>query len=75
FSEELQSNASESPQEDPHLLEEVNSKLQKIYDLFRKHQVDGVADLLKIRADLKIKVDQVVFGEEEVERQKEKLLE
>ena len=74
FSEELQSNASESPQEDPQLLEEVNSKLQKIYDLFRKHQVDGVADLMKIRSDLKIKVDQVVSGEEEMERQNKRVL-
>jgi DNA repair protein RecN (Recombination protein N) len=74
FSEELQSNASESPQEDPQLLEEINSKLQKIYDLFRKHQVDGVADLMKIRSDLKIKVDQVVSGEEEMERQNKRVL-
>ena len=73
FSEELQSNAIESTQEDPQLLEEVNLKLQKIYDLFRKHQVDSVVDLMKIRFDLKIKVDHVVSGEDNIKLQKEKV--
>ena len=50
---------------DPQLLEEINLKLNKIYQLQKKHQVDSVEDLMQINsqlADQVLKKDQL--GEE-----------
>ncbi|WP_350288279.1 DNA repair protein RecN [uncultured Croceitalea sp.] len=41
----------------PKRLEEVNSQLQLFHNLFKKHQVSTVDELIKIREDLSIKVD------------------
>ena len=41
----------------PKRLEEVNSQLQLLYNLFKKHHVSSVEELIQIRADLSIKVD------------------
>ncbi|MGI9551519.1 MAG: DNA repair protein RecN [Aurantibacter sp.] len=40
----------------PHLLEEVNGKLQRLYDLQKKHGVQDVSELIQIREDLEQKV-------------------
>ena len=48
----------------PERLEEVNTKLQSIYTLQKKHQVNSVEDLITIREDLDakvIKVDDLEF--------------
>lgn len=45
---ELQ-NKAESIEVNPELLEELNSKVNKINALFLKHQVDSVSELIKIR--------------------------
>src|SRR6218665_1978386 len=50
-SKELES-CSEKLLNDPVQLELVNQKLQLIYNLQKKHQVDSVADLLQIQTDL-----------------------
>lgn len=52
-------------EDDPQLLEEINLKLNKIYQLQKKHQVDSVEDLMQINsqlADQVLKKDQL--GEE-----------
>lgn len=41
----------------PKRLEEVNSQLQLFHNLFKKHQVSTVDELIKIREDLSVKVD------------------
>ncbi|WBU89404.1 DNA repair protein RecN [Cellulophaga omnivescoria] len=41
----------------PNLLEEVNAKLQLLYDLQKKHGVLEVSELLKIKEELALKVD------------------
>lgn len=41
----------------PHLLDEVNTKLQLLYDLQKKHGVQSISDLLKIKGELNEKVD------------------
>lgn len=46
----------ESTEANPQLLEEVNTKLQVLYDLQKKHNVDNVADLIRIKEELDEKV-------------------
>lgn len=43
----------------PKLLEEVNTKLQLLYDLQKKHQVNTVEELIKIKEDLALKVSDI----------------
>ncbi|MBU2946113.1 DNA repair protein RecN [Zobellia uliginosa] len=52
---ELQ-NYQEETEVNPELLEETNSKLQQLYDLQKKHGVQEVSELLKIREELLEKV-------------------
>ena len=52
---ELQ-NYQEETEVNPELLEETNSKLQQLYDLQKKHGVQEVSELLKIREGLLEKV-------------------
>lgn len=49
---------SEKVTNDPERLELVNTKLQTIYNLQQKHQVNSVRELLKIKNDLDEKVQQ-----------------
>ncbi|WP_438966526.1 DNA repair protein RecN [Flavobacterium sp.] len=42
--------------DDPEKLEKLNNKLQTIYDLQKKHQVNSVEDLIQIQNDLEQKV-------------------
>ncbi|MDN3494009.1 DNA repair protein RecN [Winogradskyella bathintestinalis] len=42
---------------DPQELEKINSKLQIVNNLFQKHSVSTIADLIEIKNDLKSKID------------------
>lgn len=53
------SSLSEKVINNPERLEEVNSKLQAIYSLQKKHQVNSVKELIAIREDLDAKVIKV----------------
>ncbi|PKB43999.1 DNA replication and repair protein RecN [Cellulophaga sp. RHA19] len=46
-----------SVEANPKLLEEVNAKLQLLYDLQKKHGVLEIEELLKIKEELAVKVD------------------
>lgn len=46
-----------SVEANPKLLEEVNAKLQLLYDLQKKHGVLEIKELLKIKEELTVKVD------------------
>ncbi|MCC5920281.1 MAG: DNA repair protein RecN [Cyclobacteriaceae bacterium] len=46
----------------------VKERLDKIYQLFRKHQVDNISDLLAIQADLEIKLEEVNNLDADLER-------
>jgi DNA repair protein RecN (Recombination protein N) len=65
--DELSKN-SESLVHDPESLELVNQKLQNIYNLQKKHQVNSVAELLEIQKDLDDKVVSVVDLEFEIKK-------
>lgn len=50
----------------PERLQEVNTQLQLLYDLQKKHQVASVAELIRIREDLTKKVGKVANLEAEI---------
>jgi DNA repair protein RecN (Recombination protein N) len=60
---------------DPENLELVNQKLQNIYNLQKKHQVNSIAELLEIQNDLDNKVVSVVELEFEIKKLTSKILE
>ncbi len=71
---------SESIEPNPERLEEVNAQLQMLHDLFKKHQVGSIEQLIGIREDLSKKVDSslnmdasIQNLEAEVARRKEEL--
>ena len=49
---------------DPARLEEVEQRLNDIYDLERKHRVDTVEELIAVREQLRRSLDNVVNGDE-----------
>lgn len=57
----------ESIEPDPGKLEEINTKLQVIYDLQRKHDVSNVSQLIVIKETLTNKVSATQNLEEEIE--------
>lgn len=57
-------NASESVDANPNELEELNDRLQLIYNLQKKHYVNTIPELLAIQTDLEEKVGQVENAEE-----------
>ncbi len=57
-------NASENVDSNPNELEELNDRLQLIYNLQKKHYVNTIAELLVIQEDLDVKVGQVENAEE-----------
>lgn len=59
-------NYSENLSHDPIQLEHINNRLQVIYNLFKKHQVDSIDNLLLIQNDLDSKVVSVVNLENEI---------
>lgn len=46
---------------------EINERLSLIYSLQKKHRVNTNAELLQIQRDLSDKIQQVLFGDEEIE--------
>ncbi|MDR6300319.1 DNA repair protein RecN [Mesonia maritima] len=62
--ERLQDNV----EDDPERLEYINEKLQKLYNIQKKHQTDSVSELLEIQQDLQEKVEASENSEENLER-------
>ena len=66
----------EKLEHNPERLEFVNNKLQVIYSLFQKHQVNSVEELLQIQEDLEakvLKVDEFDIQIQKLEKQIEEL--
>ena len=57
----------------PRVLEEVNTKLQLLYDLQKKHGVQSISDLLKIKSELNDKVDASENIEATIEKKRKEL--
>jgi DNA repair protein RecN (Recombination protein N) len=66
IAEEIQT-LQESIEPDPGKLEEINTKLQVIYDLQRKHDVSSVSQLIVIKETLSTKVSATQNLEEEIQ--------
>lgn len=66
-------NLTEGTEANPEALEEVNSKLQQLYDLQKKHGVSDVVELMKIRDELAVKVDKTENLENEIKEKEEEL--
>jgi DNA repair protein RecN (Recombination protein N) len=64
---------SENLVHDPENLELVNQKLQNIYNLQKKHQVNSIEELLKIQTELDSKVVSVVELEFEINKLSDKI--
>ena len=47
---------------------EVNERLGLIYNLHKKHHVNTIAELLQLKNDLSEKIQQALFGDEEIEK-------
>lgn len=47
---------------------EINERLSLIYNLQKKHRVNTSADLLQLQNELSGKIQQAVFGDEEIEK-------
>ncbi|WP_458626218.1 DNA repair protein RecN [Winogradskyella sp. PC D3.3] len=65
---------------DPQELDRINSKLQIVNNLFQKHAVSEIEDLIGIKNDLKLKIDNtesldqsIIDKEQEILKAKEKL--
>lgn len=66
-------NASESVESNPNELEELNDRLQLIYNLQKKHYVTTISELIDIQLSLAQKVEQVENADEVIEEKKKKL--
>lgn len=64
---EISSNA-ENIEFDPQRLEQVNSKLDTIYSLEQKHNVKNVEDLLSLKAEYEVKLNQINNSDEELSK-------
>lgn len=73
IAEEMQT-LQESVEPDPAKLEEINNKLQVLYDLQRKHDVSSVSGLLEVKENLAAKVGATQNLEEEIEAKRNLLL-
>jgi len=69
---ELES-ANESVDLNPNELEELNDRLQLIYNLQKKHNVTSVLELLAIQTQLSIQVEQVENADEIIHKKKEEI--
>ncbi|MGM0636260.1 MAG: DNA repair protein RecN [Bacteroidota bacterium] len=70
----------EQVEDDPNLLEEINTKLELIYSLQKKHQVENVQELLQIQEELAEKVlkkqglgDEIALLEKQIIEQENKV--
>ena len=61
---ELES-ASENVESNPNELEELNDRLQLIYNLQKKHYVNSIPELLEIQAQLEEKVQTKMIQQQE----------
>lgn len=68
---EVLKNNAETQEENPLLLEQVNTKLQMLYDLQRKHQVSKISDLIAIKTNLSQKAATVTHGDKTIETQRQ----
>lgn len=66
-------NASENVDSNPNELEELNDRLQLIYNLQKKHYVNTIPALVAIQADLEEKVGQVENAEEIINQKQAQL--
>lgn len=64
----------ESAEANPKLLEEVNTKLQLIHNLFKKHNVGTITELISIREVLSEKVSAVENVESDIKKKQQELL-
>ena len=72
-SEELERNA-ENIEFDPARYQFVEERLNTIYELEKKHQVDTIADLLRLQEELNLQLNNIENGEEII-AEKEKAIE
>ena len=70
---ELQ-NYQEGTEANPQVLEEINTKLQQLYDLQKKHGVQEVSELLLIREELSEKVSVTENLEADIEKKEKELV-
>ncbi|MGS0524005.1 DNA repair protein RecN [Zobellia nedashkovskayae] len=70
---ELQ-NYQEGTEANPQVLEEINTKLQQLYDLLKKHGVQEVSELLRIREELSEKVSVTENLEADIEKKEKELV-
>ena len=52
---------------------EVNTRLSMIYNLQKKHRVNTNAELLQIQEELSAKIQQAIFGDEEIDNLKQQI--
>jgi len=52
---------------------DISTRLSMIYNLQKKHRVSNNAELLQIQADLSAKIQQAIFGDEEIEQLKQQI--
>ncbi|RZA02328.1 MAG: DNA repair protein RecN [Sphingobacteriaceae bacterium] len=53
--------------------DEINTRLTLIYTLQKKHRVNTTAELLELQEELSGKIQQAVFGDEEIEKLQQQL--
>ena len=66
-------NANESIESNPNELEELNDRLQLIYNLQKKHYVQTISELLTIQSQLEEKVGHVENGETVINKKQEEI--
>ncbi len=66
-------NLNDRVESNPELLEEVNTKLQLLYNLLKKHNAQDVPELLEIKADLEEKVLATENVENDIEAKRKEL--
>lgn len=66
-------NENERVEYNPTELEKLNDRLQLIYDLFKKHGVDTISDLLQVQEELSVKVDAVENSSQIIEDKEKEL--
>ena len=67
-------NASENIESNPNDLEELNDRLQLIYNLQKKHYVQTIPELLEIKSHLEEKVNHVENGETVINKKQDEIL-
>lgn len=65
--------ASDAVESDPALLEQVNTRLQLLYDLLKKHQAANVEELIGIKDELSAKVEVTLRLDTDIEEKKREL--